>query len=111
MEPLRDFIQRLAGMGCRARLEGNVLVVSGIPDWKTRCEVEEALPQLAQIALVKEMFCRSQDRPPETEQEFKGNRCPHCIHFRLYRCTHRGNIPNEVFVHGCDRFKFCAVYF
>ena len=104
MEPLHDFIQRLAGMGCRVRLEANAVIVSGIPDWKTRCEVEEVLPQLALIAMVKEMFCKPQP-------EIGGPRCPHCIHFRLYRCAYRGNIPNEVFVHGCDRFKFCAVYF
>lgn len=109
MEPLQQTIDRLKALGCRGRIEGDRFIVSGIPDWKTRREVEELLPDLALIALAKDILCRPGD-PMKPIPESEGNRCCHCLHFNQYRCDGRPNLTAEQMRTGCGRYSYAPTY-
>lgn len=110
MEPLQRTIDRLKALGCRGRIDGDSFVVENIPDWRTRVEIEGIMPELALIALAKEILCRPGE-PMRPIPESEGNRCNHCLHFRQYQCDGRPNLTAAMMRDGCGRYRYTSIYF
>lgn len=123
METMRQTIDRLKALGCRGRIEGDTFVVENIPDWRTRVEIEGIMPELALIALAKEILCRPGNSPrpcgpPTSEKgamrpipESEGNRCNHCLHFRQHQCNSHHNLTAAMMRDGCCRYSYTPIYF
>jgi hypothetical protein len=110
METMQQTIDRLQAIGCRGRIEGERFIVSGIPDWRTRREVEDLLPDLALIALAKQMLGGPVGKPMRPIPESEGNRCNHCLHFQQYHCDGRPNLSPAMMRDGCGRYSYTPIY-